>query len=133
MPALCRARPLQTPQRGPEPAQRWLHETQKHNRLLMAGRTLAVSGCGFAASFFPPSNLEHEGRFGFTAQMTVAGTLRFIKPNETAHCSQRTDTGHRSNPHAAMTGLQMTPTDWFSPLTTWDFLLPRVFTPDPSY
>lgn len=68
-------------------------------------------------------NLEHEGRFGFTAQMTVAGTLRFIKPNETAHCSQRTDTGHRSNPHTAMTGLQMTPSERFSPLTTWELLL----------
>lgn len=69
--------------------------------------------------FFSFSNLEHVGRFGFTAQMTVVGTLCFIKPNEMAHCGQPTDTGHRSNPQAAATGPQTTPTQLFSRLTFW--------------
>lgn len=60
------------------------------------------------------------------AQMTVAGTLRFIKPNETAHCSQQTDTGHRSNPRAAMAGLQDGPVSrslgTFSKFDSLDFI-----------
>lgn len=40
VPALCRAGLLQTSQRGTDPAQRWLRDTQEHNGLLMAGRTL---------------------------------------------------------------------------------------------
>lgn len=39
-----RAGPLQTPQRGTDPAQRWLRDTQEHNGLLMAGRTLCCLG-----------------------------------------------------------------------------------------
>lgn len=43
------ALPLQTPQHGTGLAQRWLRDTQEHNRLLMASRTLAVWGCGLVS------------------------------------------------------------------------------------
>lgn len=102
MPALCRAGPLQTPQRGTGSARRWLRDTQEHNRLLMARRTLAVWGWRVVSFYCPIWSTW--GGLASRLRMTVVGTLRFIKPNETAHCSQRTDTGRRSNPRAAVTG-----------------------------
>lgn len=61
--------------------------TQEHNGPLMAPEDPAFL-----------FNLKHVGRFGLMAPVTVVGTLRLMKANETARCSQRPDTGHGSNP-----------------------------------
>lgn len=76
---------------------------------LWPGGPTASRTAGFIS--FILCSLEHVGRFGFTPLMTVVGTLRYIKSNEMAHCSQWMDTGHRSNPDniysAVSSGLQV--------------------------
>lgn len=59
-----RAGPLQTPQRGTDPARRGIMDS------LWPGGPSAVWGCWIR--FF----LEHVGRLGFTPLVTVVGTLR---------------------------------------------------------